>query len=172
MGDTQPQTGSAKEFVIARVIDAPRQRVWDALTKAENLRQWWGPTGFDVIRADVDLRPGGRFHCGMRSIEGYKMWAMFVYREVVEPERLVFVNSFSNEAGGVTRNPLVPTWPVETITAIQFDDEGDGKTKVTVTWAAHNATDIEQQTFNASPLKKVSWSSTFDQLAAFLAKGN
>lgn len=169
MGGTQSE-GSSKAFVIARVIAAPRQRVWDALTRAEHLRQWWGPTGFEVIRADVDLRPGGRFHCGMRSIEGFKMWAMFAYQDVVPPERLVFVNWFSNEAGGVTRNPIVPTWPLETITTLQFDEEPDGKTKVSVTWAPHKATDVEQKTFEASPLKKVSWGSSFDQLAAYLAK--
>jgi uncharacterized protein YndB with AHSA1/START domain len=172
VGDTQSETGSGKQFVIARVIEAPRQRVWDALTKAEHLRQWWGPTGFEVIRADVDLRPGGRFHCGMRSIEGFKMWAMFAYHDVVPPERLVFVNWFSNEAGGVTRNPIVPTWPLETITTLQFDEEPDGKTKVSVTWAPHKATEVEQKTFEASPLKKVSWGSSFDQLAAYLAKGS
>ena len=78
------------------------------------------------------------------------MWAMFAYQDVVPPERLVFVNWFSNEAGGVTRNPIVPTWPLETITTLQFDDEPDGKTKVSVTWAPHQATEVEQKTFEAS----------------------
>jgi uncharacterized protein YndB with AHSA1/START domain len=170
MADALPQGGTAKEFVISRVFDAPREQVWQALTVVEHLRQWWGPTGFTLIVADLDCRPGGSFHCGMQSVEGYKMWAMFAYREVLAPERLSFLNWFSNAARGATRNPIVPTWPMETLTTIVFDEEPDGKTKLTVHWSAHNATEVEQKTFDVSPLKKVSWSGTFDQLAAYLAK--
>ena len=42
------------------------------------------------------------------------MWGKFVYQEIVPPERIVFINSFSNQAGEITRHPIVPTWPRET----------------------------------------------------------
>jgi len=163
--------GAAKEFVISRVLDAPRERVWQALTETERMKQWWGPTGFTVFSATMDLRPGGVFHCGMRSFEGFKMWGKYTYREVLPSQRLVFLHTFSNEAGEVKRHPIVPTWPMETLTTVNFDEEGDGKTKMTVHWSAHNANEIEQKTFDGSHAAlKMTWAGTFDQLAAYLAK--
>ncbi len=171
MGETQSQAETSKDFVISRVFDAPRERVWQALTQAERLQEWWGPTGFTVFAAEMDLRPGGVFHCGMRSLEGYKMWGKFVYREVVAPQRLVFVNSFSNAAGGVTRHPIIATWPLDTLTTLTLEEEPDGKTKLTVRWSAANATETERKTFDSShAAMRVTWANTFDQLAAHLAK--
>jgi len=153
------------------VFDAPRERLWEVLTQAEHLKEWWSPTGFTMIAANIDLRPGGVFHCGLRAVDGYKMWGKFVYREIVPPERLVFVNSFSNAAGGVSRHPIVPTWPMETLITVTFEDEGGGKSKLNVRWAAHNATEVEQKTFNASHVgMKATWTGTLDRLAAYVAK--
>jgi len=96
------------EFSITRVFDAPRDLVWKAFTESERLLQWWGPKGFTMRVAKLDLRPSGVFHYSMRSPEGRDMWGKFVYREIVAPERIVFVNSFSDEAGNLTRHPFTP----------------------------------------------------------------
>jgi uncharacterized protein YndB with AHSA1/START domain len=165
------EEGKSEDFVIARVFDAPRERLWQALTQAEHMKEWWSPTGFTMIAANLDLRPGGVFHCGLRSVDGYKMWGKFVYREIVPPERLVFVNSFSNAAGGVTRHPIVPTWPLETLITVTLDEEAGGKSKLNVHWAPHNANEVEQKTFGASHVgMKATWNGTLDRLAAYLAK--
>ena len=74
------------------MLDAPRERVWQALTDPEHMKDWWSAAGFTMIAMTMDLRPGGFFHCGMRSAEGYKIWGKFAYQEIVPPERLVFVN--------------------------------------------------------------------------------
>jgi uncharacterized protein YndB with AHSA1/START domain len=159
------------EFVISRVFDTARERVWQTLTDVEAMKHWWGPAGFTMIAAKLDLRPGGSFHGGIRSAEGYKIWGKFIYHEIAAPERLVFVNCFSNEAGAVTRHPIVPTWPLETMTTLSLEDEPDGKTKLTVRWSPHNATDVERKTFDAAHVgMKATWSGTFDRLAAYLAK--
>lgn len=171
MNEKQSEAGAAKEFVISRVLDAPRERVWQALTNGERMKDWWGPTGFTVFAAKMDLRPGGVFLCGMRSFEGFKMWGKYTYQEVVAPERLSFLHTFSNEAGDVARHPIVPTWPMETLTKITFEEEPGGKTKVTVHWSAHNPTEVERKTFDMSHAAlKMTWNGTFDQLAAYLAK--
>ncbi len=162
---------SGQDFVISRVLDAPRERVWQVLTEPEHVREWWSPTGFTMIAISVDLRPGGVFHCGMRSAEGYKMWGKFTYREIVAPERIVFVNSFSNEAGGVAKHPIVPTWPMETLITITLGEEPGGKTNFGVRWAPHDATEIEQKTFDVAHVgMKATWTGTLDRLAAYLAK--
>lgn len=161
------------DFIISRVLDAPRDRVWQALTEPERMKEWWPPKSFTMIAANMDLRPGGVFHCGMRSVEGYKMWGKFVYHDIVPPERLVFVNSFSNESGGVTRHPIVPTWPRETLTTATLEEAPGGKTKFTIRWSPHNATEVERKMFDSSHVgMRASWGGTLDQLAAYLAKAN
>ena len=65
----------------------------------------------DRLSSKMDLRPGGTYHYGMRTPDGKEMWGRFVYREIIPPERIVFVNSFSDPEGGITRHPMAPTWP-------------------------------------------------------------
>jgi uncharacterized protein YndB with AHSA1/START domain len=93
----------AFEFYISRVFEAGRDRVWRAWTDAERLGKWWGPKDFDIVSVKLDLRPGGMCHYLLRSPDGQDMWGKFVFREIVPQERLVFIVSFSDEAGGMTR---------------------------------------------------------------------
>jgi uncharacterized protein YndB with AHSA1/START domain len=157
-------------FVISRAFDARRDVVWKAWTEPERLKRWWGPKGFTVVSCTVDLRPGGVFHYGLRAPDGSDMWGRFVYREIVAPERLVFVVSFSDEKGGVTRHPWSPNWPLEMHSTVSFQ-EHVGKTTVTVTWTPGSATEIERKTFDeGQPSMRQGWTGTFDQLVEYLAK--
>jgi uncharacterized protein YndB with AHSA1/START domain len=106
-----------------------------------------GAFGSWAVSAWWSFRPRGFFHMGMRSSEGYKMWGKFVYQEIVPPERIVFVNSFSNQAGEITRHPIVPTWPRETRVMVKPEDQPGGKTRLNVRWTPHNATEVEQKAF-------------------------
>ena len=78
------------------MFDAPRDLVWKAHSELEGLKHWWGPKGFTWVTGTLDFRPGGMFHYGMRSPNGQEMWGRFVYREIVKPERIVSVSSFSD----------------------------------------------------------------------------
>src|SRR5262249_8076900 len=157
-------------FTITRVFDAPRERVWQAHTECRHLMHWWGPKGFTMQHCRIDLEPGGLFHYGMRSPDGPALWGRFVFREIVGPERLVFVVSFSDEQAGVTRHPMSPTWPLEMLSTSTFADEA-GKTALTIRWAPINATEEERRTFDAGHEGMTQgFTGTFDQLAAYLAK--
>ena len=96
---------ASKPFVITRTFDAPRDKVWKAWAERDRLMQWFTPKGFKMTTAKLDLRPGGMFHYCMRSTDGKEMWGKFVYREIAAPNRIVVVNSFSDEKGGITRHP-------------------------------------------------------------------
>jgi uncharacterized protein YndB with AHSA1/START domain len=158
------------EFVIARTFDAPRERVWDAFTDQERMKKWWGPKGFTVIHSKMDLRVGGTYHYGMRAPDGSAIWGRFVYREIVRPERIVLVNSFSDEAGGVTRHPGHINWPLEMVTTFTFTEER-GRTKLTVKWVPLNATEAERRTFDEGrESMRQGWTGTLDQLTAYLAE--
>ena len=68
--------GAPRSVVLrnVRVFDAPRDLVWKAFTESERLMQWWGPKGFTMLVAKLDLRPGGVFHYSMRSPDGRAMY--------------------------------------------------------------------------------------------------
>ncbi len=161
-----------RPFEITRVFDAPRDKVWQAWTEADRLKQWWGPKGFVVTHCKIDLRPGGIMHYCLRVPDGSEMWGKFVYREIAQPERLVFVNSFSDAKGGVTRHAGHANWPLEMLTTVIFEAQG-GKTKVTVQWALFDtATDLERKTFDEGrDSMNMGWTGTMDQFAEYLKKG-
>jgi len=158
-------------FVISRVFDAPRDKVWKAWTEVERLKQWWGPKGFVVTHCKVDLRPGGIMHYCLRTPDGNEMWGKFAYREIVKPERLVWINSFSDKEGGTTIHPMSPDWPREMLTKVTFEEQG-GKTKVTVQWTPVDAsTEVERKTFeDGRGSMQQGWTGTFEQFEQYLAR--
>ncbi len=166
---TQAQT-ETPDFVISRTFDAPRELVWQAFTDPQRMKEWWGPKGFKVIHSKMDLRPGGTYHYGMLAPDGTPMWGKFVYREIVPPQRMVFVNSFSDEAGGITRHPMAPTWPLELLSTFLFEDE-DGRTRFTVKWKPLNASPEEIAVFaGAHGSMQQGWTGTMEKIEAYLAK--
>jgi uncharacterized protein YndB with AHSA1/START domain len=161
---------SDREFVISRVFDAPRELVWKAFTDPEHMKHWWGPKGFTARVAKMDFRPGGVYHYCLRSPDGHDMWGKFVYREIVAPERIVFINSFSDENGGVTRHPMHLAWPLEMLSTFTFTEQ-EGKTTFTIRWSPLNATEAERKTFeDGRKSMQQGWTGTLDQLADYLAK--
>src|SRR5262245_57317775 len=165
---TKSQTASP-DFVISRVFDAPRELVWKCLTEPARMKEWWGPKGSTGLAANMDLRPGGSYHYGMAGPDGTEMWGKMVYREIDPPSRLVFINSFSDPAGGVSRHPMAPTCPLEMLSIFTFEEMPGGKTKFTVRWSPHNASAEEQQTFDAGHASMTQgWGGTLDKLTQYL----
>jgi uncharacterized protein YndB with AHSA1/START domain len=162
----------SKDFVLTRVFDAPRDLLWKCFTDPERMKHWWGPKGVKVVKAKMDLRPGGTYHYGMQTPDGKVMWGKFVYREIVQPEKLIFINSFSDEAGGLTRHPLSPSWPLQLLSVFTFEEQPGGKTRFTIRWSTHNETAEEQKTFDAGHASHASmtqgWGGTMEQLEAYL----
>ena len=160
----------SNEFVMSRVFDAPRALLWQSFTDPERMKHWWGPKGFTVLAAKMDLRVGGTYHYGMKAPNGSTMWGLFKYREIVPQQKLVFINSFSDEKGGVTRHPGSATWPLTMRSTFTFEDAPGGKTKFTVRWQTLDATAEEQKTFDAMHDSMTQgWTGTMDKLAAYLA---
>ena len=92
-------TPTDREVVLTRVFDAPRHLVWDAFTKPELLKRWFGPRGWSLVVCDVDLKVGGGFRFVMRGPDGRDMGMRGVYREIVPPERSVHMESFDDYPG-------------------------------------------------------------------------
>ena len=159
---------SGEEFVIERAFDAPRELMWKVWTDPEHMKQWFGPKGTTGVYSKNDFRVGGTYHYGLQTPNGDKIWGKWIYREITPPERMVFVQSFSDENGGITRHPMAPDWPREMLSTIEFA-ERDGKTVVIVRWMPLNASETESSVFKAGlPSMHQGWSGTFEQLEAYL----
>ena len=159
------------DFIITRVFNAPRTRVWAAWTERAQLMRWFGPKGFTIPVCNLDLREGGTFHYCMRNADGIEMWGKWGFREIFAPERLVWVQSFADAQGGVARSPFGGEWPLETLSTTTLT-EAEGRTTVTVHASPLNATEAELRAFVALHASmNQGWGGTFEKLADFLAKG-
>jgi uncharacterized protein YndB with AHSA1/START domain len=162
---------TSKDFVISRVFDAPRDLVWACFSERDRLQQWWGPKGVEIVKAEQDFRVGGMLLYGMKNAAGDIMWGRKIYCEITPPERIVFINSFSDENGGLTRHPLAPQWPLQLLTVFTLEEQPGGKTKFTVRWTPMEPTAEEQAAFDAGhDSMTMGWSGGLDQLETYLAK--
>ena len=158
-----------RALVVTRVFDAPRQLVWNTLTMPEHLEHWWGPKGMTSRVHQLDLHPGGTFLYSQKTPDGREMWGKWVYREIVAPERLVMVSSFTDDKGNLVRHPFEPNWPLETLGTSTFT-ENRGRTTVTVRMVPINATASEEQTFfDRSKFMEEGFAGTWDKLDQYLA---
>jgi PhnB protein len=97
VGVTTFVTPSDREFVAARVFEAPRQLVWDAHVSPKHVSQWMlGPDGWTMPVCEIDLRSGGRWHFGWRDVAGSPMEMRGEYREIAAPARLVHTEAWGD----------------------------------------------------------------------------
>lgn len=157
---------AGNEIVITRVFDAPQKLVFKAWTEPERMKRWWGPNGFTMPVAKIDLRPGGVIHFCMRSPDGQDIWCKGVYREVVEPSLLVSTDSFSDKDGNVvepSQYGMNPDWPSEALITVTFAEQA-GKTKLTLRHAVGSAPAADREGCQAG------WSESLDRLAGYLGE--
>jgi uncharacterized protein YndB with AHSA1/START domain len=155
----------AEQVLITRVFDAPRDVVFKAWTECERLVRWWGPKGFTTPFCKIDPRPGGVFHNCMRPPEGRDYCGKGVYREIVEPERIVCTDSFADAEGNVvpaTYYGMSADYPLEMLVTVTFE-EMEGKTKLTLKHALGSVPASERD------LCQQGWSESLDKLARELA---
>jgi uncharacterized protein YndB with AHSA1/START domain len=109
-------------IVMTRVYDAPRHLVWQAMTEARHVRQWWGGPGFSNPVCEMDVRPGGLWNHVMRFPDGRELRMAFVFMEVEKPARLVWQHTdYGRRKDG----------PPASHTTVTLDDLG-GKTRWTM----------------------------------------
>jgi uncharacterized protein YndB with AHSA1/START domain len=157
---------AAKEVLITRVFNAPRDLVFRAWSESESLKRWYAPQGCSITACTVDFRPGGRFLTCIRTPDGMDCWCAGVYREIVRPERIVCSMHMADEGGNFVepaKSHLAqyPDWPREMVLTLTFEDLG-AKTKLTL-----------HQTVSEELAKRTgaypSWLSMFDRLDRELA---
>jgi uncharacterized protein YndB with AHSA1/START domain len=96
---------SPATFTISREFDAPRAKLFELWIRPEHLGKWFGPKGFELEIKSADIRTGGSSLTRMKSPDGLVIWGKWIIREILPPERLIFIDCFSNESGGLERHP-------------------------------------------------------------------
>jgi uncharacterized protein YndB with AHSA1/START domain len=96
-----------RELTIIRTLNAPRSLVFKVWTHPEHFSRWLGPQDFTTIACQMNVCPGGMYRACIRSPQGNDHWMQGVYREVVEPERLVFTFAWEDENGQPKHETLV-----------------------------------------------------------------
>ena len=151
-------TTSDTELVLTRLIDAPREKLFRAWTEPELLKQWFAPLPWTTPKAELDVRPGGANLVVMRGPDGNEFPNRGVYLEVVENERLVFTDAYT-EAWLPSPKPFMTV-------ILTFAEEG-GKTRYTARvrhWTVADREAHEKMGFHQG------WGQCADQLAALVAK--
>lgn len=172
MGTNEDKPITETIFESERIFTASRCRVWEAWSEADQLSQWWGPMGCSVEVPRLEFRLGGFFHYSMKYPGAPVMWGRFNYREIVEPERLVWLNSFSNERCGIARAPFSDVCPLEIQNTVTFS-EHDGSTVMVLRAEPFGETDEERQFFNelcTSGSLEQGYGGTLNKLAEHLAR--
>ena len=135
------------ELVITRVFDAPAALLFKVWTDPSHVKSWWGPRDYPATHLQMDVRPGGAWRGCLRSNEnGKELWQGGVFREVVEPERIVF--TFAWEEDGERG--------LETLVTVTFAEQ-DGKTRMTFRQAPF-------QSVEGRKGHEGGWSSSFGRL--------
>jgi uncharacterized protein YndB with AHSA1/START domain len=148
-------TGTATALLIRRTFKASRARVFDAWTKPELLRQWFGPAGMTTPEVALDLREGGAYRIVILDSDGDKNVAVGTFTKVRRPEQLSYTWSWENDDPSVEG----ATGPQTQVT-IDFIERGD---ETEMVFKQEGFATVESRDGHDR-----GWTTTFDKLAAFL----
>jgi len=146
------------DFIASRSFDAPRELVFRAWSDCAHLVHWWGPAGWTLPVCKMDFRPDGTWLYCMRGPEGETSCGTATFHEIVEPERIVYTDAFT-DADGVQ----IADTPEMAIT-VTFA-ESEGRTLLTSIARFASAKDLE---FVVGTGMEEGLTETWDRLEAYL----
>ncbi len=81
---------TANELAITRILNAPRELVWEAWTDPEHLAKWWGPNGFTTTTHEIEVKEGGEWDFIMHAPDGADYKNRIVFNKLVKPELITY----------------------------------------------------------------------------------
>ncbi len=127
------RTPTDTEITMTRLFDAPRHLVFEAMTKPEHVRRWWGilDDGYSVPVCEIDLRPGGKWRFVGKGPKGQAPDFYGEYREIAPPERLVYTEIFA---------PFPDV--VSVVTSVLTEEQGKTRLTVSCTYPSKEVRDM------------------------------
>ncbi|HEY0493387.1 MAG TPA: SRPBCC domain-containing protein [Candidatus Dormibacteraeota bacterium] len=133
---------------ITRTFPAKRERVFDAMTKPDQLAQWWGPAGFSLPTAELDLRVGGKYRFKMQPPQGQAMMLSGTFKEIDRPSKLAYTWAWEGAP--------------ETLVTIELK-EAEGDTEVVLTHEPFPSAELVAQ-------HDAGWQGGFERLEEILRR--
>ncbi len=149
-----------KNLVITRVLNAPKELVWEVWTDEKHIPNWWGPKGLHTIVKEHDFRVGGRWEYVMIDEKGNEYPAVGIFKEIVKYKKLTSTDDFTEEFRAKTNVDL----PRVMLFSMLLEDEG-GKTKLTLTYE-HASAEDKQKHINMGV--EQGWNSMLDKAEEYL----
>lgn len=112
---------SDREIVITRLLNAPRELVFEAFTSPKHVDKWWGPNGFTNTTKKMDVRPGGEWVYVMHGPDGKDFDNRIRFVEIIKPSKLAYLHD-----SGIDNDPS------EFKTIVTFEAVGS-QTRITLT---------------------------------------
>ncbi|MHA2305625.1 MAG: SRPBCC domain-containing protein [Candidatus Hodarchaeales archaeon] len=141
-------TQEMKENNITRIFNDPRSLVFELWKDPKHLANWYGPKGF-TTESELDFRVGGEWKYTMTSKDGTSFISKGIYQEIVENEKIVYLEDNAN---------------VQLLITLTFEDEGSDKTKFNLKLAV-TVEQFTEQMFNGAAM---GYNSAFDKLEVYL----
>lgn len=139
------------DLEIERFIDAPRDLLFEVWSQPKHIVNWWGPSDFTLPFCKIDFRVGGKYRFCMRSPEGEEHWVTGVYREISEPDKIVFTWVREDTSG----NPLC-----DTLVTVTFEESED-RTRFTLIHTGFDSRDYRDEHIGG-------WSQCIDRLEKYV----
>lgn len=156
----------SQEVQILRIFDAPRELVFKFWTEPERLMRWWGPKGYTIPCAHIDLKVGGEFFCCMKSPQGQDLWSKGIFKEIALSEKLVITDSFADKDGNIVPASyygMSSEWAIEMLIKVTFHAFDGEKTKLVLKHTGiEGMSDIDRENMRKG------WNESFDKLVSIL----
>jgi uncharacterized protein YndB with AHSA1/START domain len=152
-GKLKVTTPSDRQIVMVREFDAPRDLVYEAMTKPEFLKQWFHGPGWDLVTCEIEMKVGGKYRY-VWKLGDREMGMSGVLKEVDPPKRWMATEKFDQA-----------WYPGEAYSSIELTEK-NGKTTLTqtVTYSSKETRDLVLK----SPMESGA-SAGYDRLEAFLS---
>ena len=157
------------EFIILREFKADLNTLWKMFTEPVHMASWYGPKEIKIGHCDMNFNRGGYYHFSMIAEDKNESWGKVYYIDIVKNIRLIYVTTFSNAKGEITRHPMAPLMPAELLTTVNFIKVDDHHSKIEIRWYPINALPEEIKMFNDFHGSfNMGWTGSLDRLESVL----
>jgi uncharacterized protein YndB with AHSA1/START domain len=112
---SSPESTSDREIILTRVLNAPRELVWQAWADPKHIVNWWGPRGFTTTIKRMEFRVGGIWEHTMHGPDGKNYPNKSIFKEIVPLERITYSHGGGREDAATQGANFVATWTFETV---------------------------------------------------------